>query len=103
MTQDEADRTFEILLKYEVNHIDTAANYGNAELLIGPWMKKHHQKFFLATKTDKCTYKEAKEELHRSLERLQFDSVDIWQMHLLVEPEEWGNCHGAGWSAGNIY
>ncbi len=96
VTQDEADRTFEILLKYGVNHIDTAANYGDAELLIGPWMKKHRQEFFLATKSDKRTYREAKEELHRSLERLQVDSVDLWQMHLLVEPEDWEIAMGPG-------
>ncbi len=96
VTQDEADRTFEILLKYGVNHIDTAANYGDAELLIGPWTKKHRQEFFLATKSDKRTYREAKEELHRSLERLQVDSVDLWQMHLLVEPEDWEIAMGPG-------
>jgi len=96
VTQDEADSTLEFLLKYEVNHIDTAANYGDAELLIGPWMKNYRQKFFLATKTDKRTYKEAKEELHRSLERLQVDSVDLWQMHLLVDSKEWEVAMGPG-------
>ena len=96
VTQDEADSTLEFLLKYEVNHIDTAANYGDAELLIGPWMKNYRQKFFLATKTDKRTYKEAKEELHRSLERLQVDSVDLWQMHLLVDSKEWEIAMGPG-------
>lgn len=96
VTQDEADSTLEVLLKYGVNHIDTAANYGDAELLIGPWMKSYRQRFFLATKTDKRTYREAKEELHRSLERLQVDSVDLWQMHLLVDPQEWEVAMGPG-------
>ncbi len=96
VTQDEADSTLEVLLNYGVNHIDTAANYGDAELLIGPWMKDYRQKFFLATKTDKRTYREAKEELHRSLERLQVDSVDLWQMHLLVDPKEWEVAMGPG-------
>lgn len=96
LTQDEADSTLEVLLKYGVNHIDTAANYGDAELLIGPWMKDYRQKFFLATKTDKRTYREAKEELHHSLERLQVDSVDLWQMHLLVDPKEWEVAMGPG-------
>lgn len=96
VTQDEADRTLDVLLKYGVNHIDTAANYGDAELLIGPWMKNYRQKFFLATKTDKRTYREAKEELHRSLERLHVDSVDLWQMHLLVDPKEWEVAMGPG-------
>ena len=89
VTQDEANHTLEILLKYRINHIDTAASYGNSELLIGPWMKDYRNNFFLATKTEKRTYLEAKEELHRSLDRLKVDYVDLWQMHLLVDPDEW--------------
>jgi len=89
VTQDEANRTLEMLLKYGVNHIDTAASYGESELRIGPWMKNHRKNFFLATKTEKRTYQEAKEELHRSLERLKVDYVDLWQMHFLVDPKEW--------------
>jgi len=96
VTQDEADRTLDVLLSYGVNHIDTAASYGEAELRIGPWMREHRKNFFLATKTEKRTYQEAKEELHRSLERLKVDSVDLWQMHVLVKPEEWEIAMGAG-------
>lgn len=96
VTQDEADRALEALLSYGVNHIDTAASYGEAELRIGPWMREHRKQFFLATKTEKRTYLEAKEELHRSLERLKVDSVDLWQMHVLVKPEEWEIAMGAG-------
>lgn len=96
VTQAEADKTLEVLLAYGVNHIDTAASYGDAELRIGPWMKAHRQNFFLATKTEKRTYQEAKEELHRSLERLQVDSVDLWQMHILVDPMEWETAMGPG-------
>ncbi|MCJ7694333.1 MAG: aldo/keto reductase, partial [Anaerolineaceae bacterium] len=61
VTQDEADKTLELLLEYGINHIDTAASYGEAELRIGPWMAKHRQDFFLATKTEKRTYAGAKE------------------------------------------
>ena len=50
-TQDQADRTLELLLEYGVNHIDTAPRYGDAELRIGPWMAEHRKNFFLATKT----------------------------------------------------
>ncbi|MHA2047652.1 MAG: aldo/keto reductase, partial [Candidatus Thorarchaeota archaeon] len=48
-TQTEADRILELLLEYGVNHIDTAAMYGNAEKRIGPWMEKHRDDFFIAT------------------------------------------------------
>jgi aryl-alcohol dehydrogenase-like predicted oxidoreductase len=52
-SQGEADRALEVLLRYGVNHIDTAARYGDSELRIGPWMARHRKDFFLATKTDR--------------------------------------------------
>ncbi len=88
VTQEEADQTLELLLEYGINHIDTAANYGESELRIGPWMKSHRKDFFLATKTEKRTYQGAKEELERSLARLQVDQIDLWQMHFLVDPDD---------------
>ena len=96
VTQAEADATLDVLLKYGVNHIDVAASYGDAELRIGPWMPAHRKGFFLATKTEKRTYQEAWDELQRSLERMRVDSVDLWQMHVLVDPEQWEVAMGPG-------
>lgn len=96
VTQAEADRTLDLLLEYGINHIDTAASYGEAELRIGPWMPQHRKNFFLATKTERRTYQEAKEELHRSLDRLQVDSVDLWQIHALMKEDEWETAMGPG-------
>lgn len=89
VTQEDADKVKENLLKHGVNHIDTAANYGDSELRIAPWMEKHRKDFFLATKTGKRTYQEAKNEISRSLERLQVESVDLIQLHNLVHPDDW--------------
>ncbi len=89
VSQKEADQTLEVLLEYGINHIDTAASYGDSELRIGPWMEKHRDKFFLATKSGERTYKGAWEELQNSLKRLRVDHVDLWQMHALMDPEEW--------------
>jgi len=88
-TQEEADRALEVLLQYGVNHIDVAASYGDAELRIGPWMSRYRKHFFVATKTGKRHYADAKEEIHRSLERLQVDHVDLLQLHNLSDPIEW--------------
>jgi len=96
VSQAEADRTLEVLLEYGVNHIDTAASYGDAELRIGPWMERYRHRFFLATKTEQRTYQTAWDELRRSLERLRVDHVDLWQMHLLVDPEDWETAMGPG-------
>lgn len=98
VTQEEADRTLELLLQYGVNHIDTAASYGDSELRIGPWMDKHRNDFFLATKTGERTYQKAYDEIRRSLERLQVDQIDLLQLHNLVDPDEWKTAlasHGA--------
>jgi aryl-alcohol dehydrogenase-like predicted oxidoreductase len=95
VTQEEADQTLEVLLKYGVNHIDTAASYGEAELRIGPWMGKHRQDFFLATKSEERTYDAAKAQVHSSLERLQVEQIDLWQMHALFNPDEWEIAMGA--------
>jgi aryl-alcohol dehydrogenase-like predicted oxidoreductase len=96
VTQDEADRTLDVLLEYGVNHIDTAASYGDAELRIGPWMDKYRSQFFLATKTGERTYQKAKEQFHKSLERLRVSSVDLIQLHHLVDAQEWEVAMGAG-------
>jgi aryl-alcohol dehydrogenase-like predicted oxidoreductase len=96
VSQTDADRTLDVLLEYGVNHIDTAASYGDSELRIGPWMKQHRKDFFLATKTGERTYEKAKAEIHRSLERLQTDQVDLIQLHNLGHPDEWDTALGPG-------
>jgi len=89
VTQKTADQVLELLLKHGVNHIDTAASYGDSELRIGPWMEKHRNNFFLATKTGERTYEEAKDEIHKSLNRLRVDKVDLLQLHNLTHIDDW--------------
>jgi aryl-alcohol dehydrogenase-like predicted oxidoreductase len=84
-SQDEANQALELLLKYGINHIDTAPRYGEAEVRIGPWMKHHRDRFFLATKTDQRKYGETRDQFYRSLERLQTDHVDLLQFHNLTD------------------
>jgi aryl-alcohol dehydrogenase-like predicted oxidoreductase len=85
----EADRTLETLLEHGVNHIDTAASYGDSELRIAPWLARHRGRFFLATKTGKRDYAGAREEIRRSLDRLGVDGVDLLQLHNLVDAVDW--------------
>jgi aryl-alcohol dehydrogenase-like predicted oxidoreductase len=90
VTQAAADRVLDLLLRHAVNHIDTAASYGDAELRIAPWLKGGgRDRFFVATKTGKRTYREARDEIRLSLERLGIDHIDLIQLHNLVDQTEW--------------
>ncbi len=96
MRQDRADDVRAMLLDFGVNHIDTAAAYGDSELRIAPWMAEHRGRFFLATKTGDRSGDGARASLERSLTRLGVDSVDLIQLHNLVEPAEWEVAHAPG-------
>ena len=96
VTQDEADRTMELLIEFGVNHIDTAAGYGDSEMLIGPWMETHRDHFFLATKTNERAYDSAKAQFERSLRRLRVSQVDLIQLHNLLGEDEWEVAMGPG-------
>jgi aryl-alcohol dehydrogenase-like predicted oxidoreductase len=96
MRQERADRLLDTLLEHGVNHIDTAAAYGDSELRIAPWLAAHPKTFFVATKTGDRTKKGARESLHRSLERLGVDHVDLIQLHNLVDEREWQAAMGPG-------
>jgi aryl-alcohol dehydrogenase-like predicted oxidoreductase len=96
VTQAEADRTVELLLRFDVNHIDTAASYGDSELRLGPWMETHRADFFLATKTGERSYQAAYDQIRRSLEQLRVEQVDLIQLHNLVDPTEWEMALGPG-------
>lgn len=89
MSQERADATLELVDAAGINHIDTAASYGESELRLAPFLASHRDRFFLATKTGERQGSAARAELERSLERMGVDQVDLVQLHNLVEPDEW--------------
>jgi len=90
VTQDVADGVLELLQRHGVNHIDTAASYGDAELRVAPWLAgAGRDRFFVATKTGKRTYAEARDEIRLSLRRLGTGHIDLIQLHNLVDQAEW--------------
>ena len=94
VTQEEADRTMETVLGYGVNHIDTAASYGDSELRLGSWMARIRDRVFLASKTGDRSYAKARDSIRRSLERLRVPFLDLIQLHNLAEPGEWETAMG---------
>ena len=88
-TRADADSALELLLRHGVNHIDVAASYGDAEVWIAPWLVEHRDRFFLATKTGERRRGPARDEIHRSLERMGVETIDLIQLHNLVDRGEW--------------
>jgi aryl-alcohol dehydrogenase-like predicted oxidoreductase len=96
VTQGEADATLDLLFEHGINHIDTAASYGESERRLGPWMKRYRGQFFLATKTEERTRQAARQSLLSSLEYLQTDQIDLFQIHNLSTQAEWEIAMGPG-------
>lgn len=97
--QEWAEAVLDEVLAAGVNHLDTAASYGDSELMMAPWLaatvdgRRNRSRVFLATKTDKRDGSSARAELELSLGRLGVDHVDLIQMHNLVESEDWDAVH----------
>jgi aryl-alcohol dehydrogenase-like predicted oxidoreductase len=96
MSQDRADELLATVADFGVNHIDTAASYGDSELRLAPWLSRHRGSVFLASKTGERVGTAARAQLERSLERLGVDQLDLIQLHNLVEEDEWDAAHSAG-------
>lgn len=96
MSQARADEVMAVVQEFGVNHIDAAASYGDAELRLAPFLSGHRRDVFLATKTGDRTGDAARASLERSLERMGVASVDLIQLHNLVEDDEWQVAHAAG-------
>jgi aryl-alcohol dehydrogenase-like predicted oxidoreductase len=94
MAQDRADATLAMVAASGINHIDTAAGYGESEVRLRPWLADHRDEVFLATKTGERRGTDARAELEQSLTRMSVDQVDLIQLHNLVEPDEWDVAFG---------
>ena len=89
MSQERADATLALVDELGINHIDTAAGYGDSEDRLKPFLADHGQRFYLATKTGEREGDAARAELEHSLQRMGVDHVDLIQLHNLVETDEW--------------
>ena len=96
MSQDRADATLATVAEWGINHIDTAASYGASEDRLKPWLATNRDSVFLATKTGERAGPAARAELECSLERMDVDSVDLIQLHNLVDPEGWETAFAPG-------
>lgn len=81
--RDQAEAVVNKAIDLGVNYIDTASSYGGgkSEQHIGPVMKYRRHEVYLATKTHDRSYDGSMRLLEQSLERLQTDHLDCWQLH----------------------
>ena len=103
MSQSRADATLELITDAGINHIDTAAMYGDSEIRLHDFLQSHRDDVFLATKTRGRTAGDARAELERSLDRMGVDSVDLIQLHSLVEEDEWQTAFGEGGAVAELF
>ncbi len=95
-TPEVVDVAMEQIIAAGVNHIDIAPGYNMAEALMGPWIERERDRFFLGCKTGERTKEKAAAEMRRSLERLRTDKFDLFQFHAVTSLEELDQVTGPG-------
>jgi aryl-alcohol dehydrogenase-like predicted oxidoreductase len=86
-TEEAAERVREAI-DHGVNYFDVAPSYGNAEVMLGPALKPYRKDVFLACKTTERKKEGARKELEQSLQRLQTDHFDLYQLHAVTTLED---------------
>lgn len=91
MQEKEAQQTIETALEGGIRFFDSAESYqkGGSEKRLGKLLiPKYRDDIFLMTKTTATDAKNARKHLEESLKRLNTDSVDLWQVHAVRNPED---------------
>lgn len=86
--QESANAALDMALEAGVNHIDVAPQYGQGEERVGGWLEPYRDRFFLGCKTLERERGAAWAELHRSLQKLRTDALDLYQLHSVGTFEE---------------
>ncbi len=89
-SRDQAREIINYALDAGVNYIDTAPSYGNgaSESNIGSVMAERRQEVFLATKTHERGYDGTMRLFENSLNRLNTDYLDLYQLHTVRTEED---------------
>jgi aryl-alcohol dehydrogenase-like predicted oxidoreductase len=90
------EQTLALIEGAGINHIDTAAGYGDSELNLAGWLAGRRSEIFLATKTKERDGAGARASLEKSLTRMGVQQVDLIQLHNLVDPSGWQVAMGPG-------
>ncbi|ELR96734.1 aldo/keto reductase [Gloeocapsa sp. PCC 73106] len=84
----ESRRLIEAAFTGGIRYFDTAASYGPSEEYLGKVIPSFRNQVFLASKTGARSRDGALRDLERSLQRLNTDHLDLWQLHHVSFNEE---------------
>jgi len=89
-TLDESVAIINRAIDLGVNYLDTAASYGRgiSQKYYGEVLATRRDEVFLATKTHNRTRDGSLQLLEQSLESLQTDHLDLWQLHNISRMEQ---------------
>jgi aryl-alcohol dehydrogenase-like predicted oxidoreductase len=96
VTPEEASNFVAEAVDRGINYFDVAPFYGNAQKRLGPALKPYRQRCFLACKTLERDAAGSAKELKQSLQLLQTDHFDLYQLHALTDVEEVERAFGPG-------
>ncbi|MCK5801258.1 MAG: aldo/keto reductase [Lentisphaeria bacterium] len=88
VTPREADRYVGRAIDRGINYFDVAPSYGNAEERLGPALRPHRDRVFLACKTTQRSADGAASDLEQSLKTLETDHFDLYQCHGVPSVED---------------
>ena len=74
-------------LRLGINHVDTARSYGRSEEMLGKAMSNRDD-YYITSRTQSRDYENAEKDLKTSLEMLQTDCIDVYQLHSVSSEEE---------------
>lgn len=86
-TEQAAERVAEAI-EHGVNYFDVAPSYGNAEDMLGPALKPYRKGVILNCKTTERSRDAASAELEKSLQKMQTDHFDVYQLHAVTKLAE---------------
>ena len=99
LNQDASNELVENAIDNGINYFDVAPSYGKnqeTEVSMGTALRSHRKNVFLACKTGCRDAKGASEEMLRSLNNLQTDYFDLYQLHALSSVEDVQACFAPG-------
>lgn len=88
LSRNEAEALLKQCLDAGLNYVDVAPTYGDAEDVLGPVVKPHRDRTFIACKTTERSAEGAQRELDSSLTKMQTDHFDLYQLHSIASIED---------------